>query len=370
MSKTFLFTQQSVGLGARKTSMVFLAEALASRGWQTSVVTVQLSQLTRLKRNNRLNTIPHKALNKWYDAGTMRGFVWVPLTHPIRFSTTLFNSFTRFLVRLYARQLPSSILAPLKDADLIVIESCVAVALFRQLRRAAPKAKFVYSMSDRLDVVGMHPALQKMLVEDGPNYDLVRVPAELLLDDLPGANSVYIAHGLQKDAFDRVSDTPYSARLNAVLAGDMMLDQAALSQLAAAFPHVQFHYFGRVQLSPEYQHSNLKAYGEVPFETLADYIKFADVGLALYERRVGLEYIAQSSLKAIQYRYCGLPIVTPDFAVSSEGNMFGYPVEDSTRMIKAMEAALACGRQPQAENSINDWNAVVKEILVNVHLPT
>ena len=358
----FLFTQQTVGLGGRKTSMVFLAEALARRGYQVHVVTTQLSWLTKLRGAGKLAEAAAAGAprNRWYPADGMRGFLWVPPVHPVSVRGWLAERLTAPLISFYGALLPRAVVRPLRQARLVVIESCAAVALFRRIRRIAPDARILYSMSDRLTVVGMHPGLDRRLRADAPRYDLVRVPAAALLDDLPGARTALVRHGIDRRAFDRASVSPYVAGPNAVLIGDMMLDQPLLERLARAFPSVQFHYFGRTALdfvAP----ANLTAWGEQPFERLVPFVQHADVGLALYRGASGLAYLAESSLKNLQYRYCGLPVVGPGFAVGMIPGAFPYDLQRPESAVEALRAALSQGRGPPGD--VADWDEVASELL-------
>lgn len=356
----FLFTQQTIGLGARKTSMIFLAEALARRGYRVHVVTTQLSWLTRLRRSNKLAALSHAPRNRWYSADGMHGFLWVPPVHPVGARGRLGRWLAAPLVDAYATLLPPAVTRPLRDARLVVIESCAAVALFRRIRGIARHARILYSMSDRLTAVGMHPALERRLRTDAPRYDLVRVPAAALLDDLPGARTALVRHGIDRRAFDRATATPYSSGPNAVLIGDMMLDCGMLERLATRFPQVGFHYFGRSPLgfpAPP----NLTAWGEQPFDRLVPFVQHADVGLALYREESGLAYLAESSLKNLQYRYCGLPVVGPAFAVATLPGALPYDPARPATAEAALQAALARGRGPRGD--VSDWDEVADELL-------
>ena len=77
-------------------------------------------------------------------------------------------SATALAARVYAASLPAAVLAEAARADLIVIESTAAVALFDVLRRAAPQARFVYCASDRLVPNGMSRVLQAILDRTAP----------------------------------------------------------------------------------------------------------------------------------------------------------------------------------------------------------
>ena len=128
MARALFFTQQTVGLGARKTSMLFLAEAFAEAGWDVGVVTVQLSHASRLRRDSRLAHIAPDRRNRWYDAGALQGYVWVAPVHPMRLPGEAINRATAPLLPLYGAMLPTSVRRRAALADLIVIESCSAVA--------------------------------------------------------------------------------------------------------------------------------------------------------------------------------------------------------------------------------------------------
>jgi 2-beta-glucuronyltransferase len=359
-ASAFLFTQQTIGLGGRKTSMVFLAEALAQRGYRVHVVTTQLSWLTRLRRDNKLAAVAGAPRNCWYAADGMYGFLWVPPVHPVGARGRLRQWLTAPLIAAYGALLPRAVVRPLQEAKLVVIESCAAVALFRRIRRIAPEARILYSMSDRMTVVGMHPGLERRLRADAPRYDLVRVPAAALRDDLPGARVAVIRHGIDRRAFDRATASPYRDGPNAVLVGDMMLDQPLLARLAEGFPEVRFHYFGRTPLDFAAP-SNLTAWGEQPFERLVPFVQHADVGLALYRRVPGLAYLAESSLKNLQYRYCGLPVVGPGFAVGTVPGALSYDPDRPESADRALRAALMQGRG--ARGGVSDWHAVAGEML-------
>jgi 2-beta-glucuronyltransferase len=358
----FVFTQQTIGLGNRKTSLVFMAEALAAKGYDVHVVTTQLSWLSRLRAASRLGTVPAELRNRWYEYEGMRAFVWVPAVHPISARGRLAAAITAPLVSLYGHLLPKAIRSSLARAELVLVESCAAVALFRQIKQAARAATVIYSMSDRLDAVGMHPLLQRRLLEDAPAYDLVRVPASSLLQDLPGARTVCIRHGLEKQLFDRTTFNPYDQPRNAVLVGDMRLDQATFRALVQAFPRVQFHYFGRTHLNFT-GHANLIVHGEVPFEKLVPFVKHADVGLALYQPAASLNYLAESSLKLIQYRYCGLPIVAPDFLRHANPSITAYEHGVSGSAESALKQALNRERVADAPDDILTWAEVTDQML-------
>jgi 2-beta-glucuronyltransferase len=357
-----LFTQQTIGLGARKTSMIFLAEAYRDLGYDVHVVTCQLSRLTRLKKPNKLEALPADRLNRWYDADGMHGYIWVAPVHPATLHPALDGIAGPLLAKAYGASMPRDIRDRVAAAELVVVESCAAIALFDRIRRIAPRATSVYSMSDRLLPVGMHPVLQTILERDARHYSVVRTPARAMLADLPGANAVHIRHGLDKALFAGEHPSPFASGPNAVLVGDMMLDRTLLGSLVAAHPGVAFHYFGRTALDVG-DHPNLIEHGEVPFAALVPYLAHADVGLSLYRQVDDLDYLAESSLKNIQYEYCGLPIVAPYFVAQGAARVHGYTPGDPASASSALTAALAAPRGRLGEADVADWREVAEAIL-------
>jgi 2-beta-glucuronyltransferase len=365
--RAILFTQQSLGLEARKTSMIFLAEALAAAGYDVSVVTVQLSWLTRIMNGKRFHSIPKERRNRWSGTAGLRNFIWIAPVHPARTGFGWLDHLTGTLVPAYGKFLPKPVRETIESADLVIIESCAAVALFTEIRRLNREAVTVYSMSDRLNAVGMHPALSTILARDIKDYDLIRVPAASMLSDFPGANVALVHHGLDKASFDRLSPSPYlGAAKNAVLAGDMMVDFPLLHRLASDHAQVNFHCFGRSFPPLKGASPNLILHGEVPFTRLIPFIQHADVGLALYRWQPDLDYLAQSSLKNLQYAYCGLPIVGPHFVTDHLPRGYGYDPGDLESAVTAFGAALEASPgnfDPKCPIAIRDWGDVAAEIV-------
>jgi 2-beta-glucuronyltransferase len=365
--RAILFTQQIVGGMNRKTGMIFWAEALARRGFDTFVVTTQLSWLSYLRANPRLRTIERSDLNRWRDRGErLHNFIWLPILHPASVSAPLLRQISVPFFSLYPWLLPVAVREVVAGADLIVIESCAAVLLFDRLKRIAPSyARFVYCSSDRLRAVGMHPMLEQTLRRTAPSYDLVRVPAQAMAEDFPNGTPVaFIPHGIEKELFDEAADDPFEGPgPHAVVAGDMLFDEESFATLLDAFPEVCFHAFGRMKLDALADRANLQIHGEVPFADLVPRLLYADVGIAPYLDRPEVHYVAQSSLKLIQYQYCRLPTVAPRFAAAGRANVVGYDPRDSGSIIAAFAAALALDRATLDASAVTEWDTVIDRVL-------
>ena len=365
--RALLFSQQTLGLGWRKTGMVYWAEALADMGWDVGMVTVQLSRLTQLANAGRFKAYPADAINAWRARGPgRRGYIWVPPVHPQRMPRRRLDPVTRLAAKGYAASLPQAVLDDAAQADLIVIESTAAVALFDRLRAAAPRARFVYCASDRLVPNGMSPVLQEILDRTAARYDLVRVPALSMVADFPiAANVRHIPHGVDRAAFAVRHPSPYvPGTRNLVVAGDGAYDPLATRAIAAALPEATVHLFGRMSPASLGGAANAVFHGEVPFAGLVPYLQHADVGLAPYEDRPDRNYFAESSLRQLQYLLCRLPIVLPGFAAPRpQPWQFLYDAHLPDTAGPAARRALGYDRIGMNDDDVLDWRQVVGRVL-------
>ncbi len=365
--RALLFSQQTLGLGWRKTGMVYWAETLSDLGWHADMVTVQLSRLTQLTNPARLAAYPADAINVWRERGERRrGFIWVPPVHPQRLPRPVLDPLVRAAARLYAASLPAAILDAARQAELIVIESTVAVALFETLKRAAPQARIVYCASDRLIPNGMAAVMQDILTATAPRYDLIRVPAASMVADFPASAKVrHIPHGVDRAAFAVRQQSPYApGTINLVVAGDGAYDPLATAAIADALPQATVHLFGRMDPASLGGRPNAVFHGEVAFASLVPYLQNADIGLAPYVDRPDRNYFAESSLRQLQYMLCRLPIVLPGFAAPSPRPWhYLYDAHDPTTAGAAARAALSYDPANSDDRDVLDWRQVIVRVL-------
>lgn len=370
--RALVFSFHIIGFGARKATMVFWAERLAAMGWDTDFVTVQLSELSVRAKTPRIEGVPRSAFNVWRDAGpNFRSFIWVPPVHPFSSGKPMVNRLSQPLAALYPRLLPKDVLDAAAEADLIVIESTAAVALFGRLKELNPRAKFVYAGCDPLDAIGMHPHLGVILERDAPRYDLVTAFSPQLLDDFADdVNTLFVPQGLETAMFEVAPPSPYPAGSGptAVIAGDMMFDADSVRAMVEAFRDVAFHVFGCSKLGDLAAEPNVIDHGETPFERLRDFILHADVGLAPYLDRPDLHYLAESSMKLQQYTYARLPIVAPYFCTGVRNNVCAYQPNQPETAVPALRAALGFDRATVDRASVADWSEVMDRVLEGVGL--
>jgi 2-beta-glucuronyltransferase len=369
--RAVIFSYHTAGFGARKASIVFLAEALAELGWQVGFVTAQLSRLSALVRVPRLKDVPEGRRNVWIPrSDRLSTFVWVPPFHPATTGMDLINRMATPLFALYPHLLPEAIRRRVRSAELVIIESCSAVLLLPLLKKLAPKAKFVYRASDRLNAIGMHPMLTTVLNQTAADYDLFTAPSELILADCPaGVKTCHLPQGLEKSLFHAAVPSPFeSAGPHAIIAGDMMFDHASVEMMVKNFPDMTFHTFGRMDVRDLTSYRNLIHHGEVPFETLRDFIVHADIGIAPYHDNAEHHYLNTTSLKLVQYTYARLPILAPHFVKGDRDHVKDYTPGDEASIIGAMRAALGVDRRTIDRSGIYDWREIAQRMLEEVRL--
>jgi 2-beta-glucuronyltransferase len=361
-----------MGFGARKASTVFFAEGLARLGWQIDFVTAQLSLLSVLAGVPRLKMVPDKQRNTWIERGNgISTFVWLPPFHPATTGFRLVNRMATPLFYLYPHLLPETIRRRVRSSQLIIIESCSAVMLFPLLKKLAPNATFIYRACDPLDAIGMHPILETVLNRTAADYDLFTSPSKIILETFPSnVKTCYLPQGIQKSLFDVSVPSPFEGNgPHAIIAGDMMFDLLSFEMMVRNFPHITFHAFGRMELGDLISSHNLIHYGEVPFETLRDYMVHANFGIAPYLDRPDVRYLTESSLKFVQYTYARLPILAPSFCKGGRDHLKCYTPGDEASIILAVEEVCRVDRRTIDRSDVYDWHETVAKMLRDVDLP-
>lgn len=348
----------------RRADPHFIAEAFCRLGWDVVFVTVSISPLSRLRRDDRFSYPIDPELGRVVEvAPRLRSFVWYRPWHPVNLRHRFLNALSApFFARYGAGDLGAG--RPLlADADLFVFESTAGIMLFDQLKALNPRARFVYRVSDDMRVIGNHPVIIAAEERLGPRFDLVSLPARTMRP-LFGryGNIAFHRHGIDKAAFDAPAPNPYPpGTVNAVSVGATLFDAAALADAADCCPDWRFHVFTWHRDLPA--RANIVVYDERPFAETVPYIRHADVGLALYTWRAGAENLADSSLKMIQYEYCRLPTVAPAFAKAPDAtHVFGYRPGDAASMAAALRAAHAFDRTAIDPSRIGTWDDLARHL--------
>ena len=363
--QVLIVTGQHFADAPRKVDLHFMADSLISRGDRVDFLVWRLSPISRFLKDGRYAFAKQHVLNRWQDLGSnLRQFIWFQLFHPMNLKRSFLNRLADpFFTRIGAF-LPKAVRRDLGAYSHILVESGPSPLLTPVLRRHAPKAQIVYHAADRLSTIGVPPAAERMLLDNLGLYDRVHILAQALaLDFPPDAPLFYLPHGIDKAAFDAATDNPYcdgryGSGKHAVSVGDMLFDADAIDVMAAANPDWMFHLFG-AKAEPRQARANIVAHGEQPFERIVPFIKFADLGIAPYRDGARADYLSQSSLKMIQYSYCRLPIVAPQFAAVGRDHVLGYDPADPGSIRAAFLKAGTYDRKTIATDGVLSWNETV-----------
>ena len=191
-----------------------------------------------------------------------------------------------------------------------------------------------------------------------PLFDMISSPTEAIHSRFASLPSARLhRHGIPLHLYERPCTSPYrqDGQKNAVFAGTNRLDIDFLIRASGLFPEVDFHIIGPISGVPDA--ANIKRYGEMEYESVVPYIKWADI--ALNPRT--LPTLADSN-KVIQYEYCRLPIVMSDIDKCDRPHVFGYQRGDSDSIATAIRGALAFDRNQIRCDATRSWDHVVEEL--------
>jgi 2-beta-glucuronyltransferase len=358
--RVLIVTGQHFADAPRKVDLHFMTESLIAKGDAVDFLVWRLSPISRLLRDGRHAFAKTHRLNRWERLSPhLEQYIWYGLVHPLNLKLALLNRLADPLFVRFGAFLPKQVKNRLSGYSHILIESGPSPLLMRALRAGAPQAKIIYHAADRLRTIGVPPVVERVMAETADLYDQIHVMAEALTADFSARDKLlYLPHGIDKQAFDAVHDTPYRGSKNAVSVGDMLFDAEAISVMAAANPDWTFHLFGKkARLS--HHCDNVIAHGEQPFEAIVPFIRFADLGIAPYRSGANADYLSQSSLKMIQYSYCRLPIVAPAFASAGRAHVVGYDPADPASIRAAFARASSLDRTTIQTKDILSWDEAV-----------
>lgn len=350
--------------GYRKASIHFVAQSWARNGHAVHFVTLGHSRLSGVKQPDRYRALRRQQYNRFtqVDENLFAG-AYLPILHAFSSGKAIVNRLMAPIFRLYGRHLPAFVAAHIRQADLVVLESGTPLAFFPAVKKLNPAARTLYFCRDLLRSVGAAPVLQAIERETIGQFDTICVPSRHLAQLLPpGGKVVFVPQGVDSAIFDNAVISPYlPGSRNAVAVGDMLFDRASVSQMAAAAPAVTFHLFG-VRWTGTVP-ANMRVYGEQAFETVAPYIRHADIGLAPYRLNPDDVYLAESSLKLLQYSHCLLPIILPAIIPVHRGNEITYHPGDTAGWDEKIDRALALPRSPEFRAGILSWEQVAEKTL-------
>jgi 2-beta-glucuronyltransferase len=348
----------------RKVDFHFWADCLERKGIHVDFMTVGLSYATGMKKNSRHFSRP---FNTWIRMSDLvQKYVWRPVVHPFSLGNKKLDSITAPVFSIYPSLVPTAVKDRVRQADIVVIESGVGLMLVSLFAKLAPKAKFIYSVSDLLETLTFHPMVLQAEKAALPLFNSIRVPAAVMQESFPASAPItYVPPGLDTEVFDAPASNPFKTSKNAISVGDMLFNPVVIETLAGRFPDWTFHVFGKKShLTKPFD--NVIEHGERPFSDLVPYLLYSDIGLAPYRDAPSVAYISQSSLKMVQYTYCQLPIVAPHFAAAGRDHVQSFhPDADEASLVSAFESAMAYDRNSIDRSQVMNWEKVTEQMFLS-----
>jgi 2-beta-glucuronyltransferase len=326
----------------RKANMQFIADELAKRG-TTRFFSLRYSLLSKAKHDAR--TFLDGRANRVETVGGVDCYLWKVLVHP-------FNTRRRWLAGLeslwfkwYVRSAPAILKQWMREADVIFFESGSAILFIALAARLNPQAKRVYIASDDLATINVADFVARTFAREAVSMDALCLPSARLAGDMPASTNKYLVpHGLDASIAARADPSPYPPGRHVVSVGSMLFDRTFFEQAAPAFPDVTFHVIGSGSADRGGYAANVRVYDEMHHDETLRYIKHADVGVAPYHAEQVPPYLADTSMKLMQYAFFGLPAVCPSSVVGTDPARFGYQPGNRESVIAALVRALGVGR--------------------------
>jgi 2-beta-glucuronyltransferase len=343
----------------RKANIHFITRELAQKG-QTRFFSLRYSRLSRYTGDPRL-CLETRA-NRIEQHEGVDCFLWKTLLHPINTRKPFLRPAEALFFRWYVRSAGGTLRQWMAQADVILFESGIAPIFFDMAKRLNPSAQTIYIASDALETINVADYVNQTFARVAPAMTTIRVPSKALAKSIPaGSNLYFIPHGIDHSLAGNVTESPYAPGRHAVSVGSMLFDPDFFVFASRRFPDINFHLIGCGQSARDDYGPNVTVYDEMPHGDTIRYIKHATFGIAPYRGAGVPDYLADTSMKLIQYDFLGLPAVCPWSVVGDYGSRMGYTPGDNASIEQAIHLALEA---PHRSSRVHlDWKAVTKRIL-------
>lgn len=349
----------------RKAGFHNIAESLLKKNYEVLFLTGSASYIHHLKGDYRAALINKSSLNALTtDSENFKQFIKFTALHPVNYRNFVLNKIFLSSVKKYSNTLSgyNELNEFIRSSDLFIFESFPGLLWFDHFKSLNEQAKYVYRVSDDMRQLNKHPYVIEHEMKLISLFDLISVPSEYFLQLFIKGNVKLHLHGISKDLFDKVSDNPYknSDSFKFVFTGNAYLDNEFLKIALKASLNDEFHILGPFKKTK----SNEKTfyYGEIDFHKTIPFIKFADAGLHTLEYSRGAESFSDS-LKVIQYTYCRLPVIAPDFIKSSRNNFIFYKPGNNESIRKALGKAKEFDKSKIDVSGINSWDELTDKLI-------
>ena len=358
--QTFLLITGHDYRSKRKANVHFITRELALRG-STRMFSVAFSALSKLRGRDPRIGMEHMANVPEKHEG-VDCYLWRTLLHPFNPRLAALQRISPIAHELYTASAPRILDAWASSSTVILIESGPGVVFAERLKRASPKARLIYLASDDNKTINCDPYIDRAFGRAAHLFEFARIPSRQLSGAIPElVPKFYIPHGVDPAAQRSGSERPYGPGEHAVSIGSMLFDAKFFATAVRLFPEIKFHVIGsgvpRSSLPAEVAY-----YDEMPHSKTIPFIEHATFGIAPYRNAPSAYYLADTSMKLLQYQSFGLPAVCPQFAVGDGNRLrFGYTPDDSETIRAAINGARHAERGVSA--AVLTWSEVTDRLL-------
>lgn len=356
---TFLVISAHDYRSRRKAGIHFVAAELERLG-PTCFFSCQFSLLSQMKSDPRSSLLP--LANQVTRHEGVDCYLWKTAIHPFNVRKKWLRPLENFLFRRYLKRTDPVLLEWIDKADVIFFESGIAPIFFDLVKQRNPNAKTIYVASDDLATIHVADFVRRTFERIAPKMTALCLKSRFMADGMPASPNRYIIpHGFDFSVADHADPSPYPPGLHAVSVGSMLFDPDFFVTASHRFPEVTFHVIGSGSGVHQDYGDNVKVYDEMPHRETLPFIKHAGIGIAPYRSRNVPRYLADTSLKLIQYDFFKLPAVCPTAIVGDYATRFGYEPGNDESINAAIAAAFAAPRNSFGKPLL--WSQVVQRML-------
>jgi 2-beta-glucuronyltransferase len=363
MNKTVVLFTAHVPLSARRAGFHWIADEFYKKGWNVIFVTVDLSWSGKRSSDHRfkyINLRNNKKIIKIYDR-YYSYIIYFPLSIYSRIASWLPN--VADLLFKYYSVMPLPGLS-FTDVDLVVFESSMGLYLGkRSLMAMKSGTRFVYRVSDDLELRSVHPSIIKVEKQLLPYFDLISTPTQSIYDKYKKYDAAALQpHGCPVHLYEKNYENPYidTNSKNAVFVGCGSLDKKFIIMASEACPKVNFHIIG--PFKKFCNNINVIFYGELSYEQCIPFVKFADIAL----NPLVLPSFVNSN-KMQQYKQCKLPVVMSEIDQINESFIFTYDRTDYLSIQKCIHKALVFDRNKIDNKKLHTWSDLTDSLIGNLN---
>ena len=339
--------------------MHFIADELAKRGVMR-FFSVRYSTLSGRKGDAR--TFLDSRANRVETVGGVDCYLWKALIHPFNTRRPWLRPLENAMFRWTAAQPPKVLVQWIREASVIFFESGSAILHVDLAQRLNPAARKVYIASDDLGVIHAATFVKEEFERVASQFDALCLPSPKLASTMPPTgNSYFVPHGIDEGIVAWADPSPYDDGVHAVSVGSMLFDRTFFEVAGLAFPEITFHVIGPGAIDSKGFPPNVRIYEEMAYEETLRYIKHARFGIAPYLGDDVPPYLADTSMKLMQYRFFAIPAVCPVPTTGGAADRCGYRPGDPASIVEAIRRALVA--RHSAAGAVLNWSQVTDRLL-------